>query len=61
LSGAGPAAAAVIIQSLVDSRIFNTATSPKLAVIIPARAVLGAAACGLPRIRCERPRTGQSG
>ncbi|MFO7930114.1 MAG: hypothetical protein R6U97_01785 [Desulfosalsimonas sp.] len=53
-AGLGPAAAAVIIQSLVDSRIFGTEISMRLAAIIAACAVVGAVCGGLLRNRYEK-------
>ncbi|MFP3999576.1 MAG: hypothetical protein ACLFUN_07000 [Desulfobacterales bacterium] len=53
-AGLGPAAAAIIIQNLVDSRIFKAETSVKLEIIILACAVLGAFAGKILRGRYEK-------
>ncbi|MFP4194780.1 MAG: hypothetical protein ACLFRO_07545 [Desulfobacterales bacterium] len=54
VSGLGPAAAAIAIQNLVDSRIFETETSVKLEIIIIACAVVSAFAGNLLRSRYEK-------
>lgn len=54
VSGLGPAAAAIIIQHLVDSRIFGTETPAKLKLTILVCAVAGAFAGSLLRSRYEK-------
>ncbi|MFW6081086.1 MAG: hypothetical protein ACOC7W_04155 [Desulfosalsimonas sp.] len=53
-SGLGPAAGALIIQNLVDSRIFGTETSMRLAAAILAFSIAGAVGGGLLRNRYEK-------
>ncbi|MFW6052602.1 MAG: hypothetical protein ACOC8I_01700 [Desulfosalsimonas sp.] len=54
VSGLGPAAAAIIIQDLVDSRIFGAETPTKLKLIILVCAVAGAFVGSLLRSRYEK-------